>query len=237
MLDGLKVTGMIPARKGSQRLPRKNTALVGSKPLIQHVIEAAQGCRFFDEVIVNTDDEKVEEIAKSLNATIYKRKPENATSQARSDEVVFEFIEHNSCDILVWVNPTSPLQTSNEIEDALEYFKTNNLDSLFSVYEERVHCNFNKKPVNYNPAESFAKTQDLDPIERFVYSLMMWKCSTFKDAYRNTGTALFCGKTGTFPVSKLSSLIVKTAEDLMIVDYIARCRSDIYEVSYVGDNS
>lgn len=236
MLDGLKVTAMIPARKGSQRLPRKNTALVGSKPLIQHVVEAANGCRFFDEVIVSTDDENVEEIVKALNATIYDRKAENATSHARSDEVVFEFMEQHSCDILVWVNPTSPLQTSKEIEEALQYFKENNLDSLFTVYEEKVHCNFNKKPLNYSLSESFAKTQDLDPFERFVYSVMIWKCSTFKEVYKNTGTALFCGKTGTFPVSKLSSLIVKNAEDLMIVDYIARCRSDIYEVSYFGDN-
>jgi CMP-N-acetylneuraminic acid synthetase len=236
MLNKSTITAMIPARKGSQRLPRKNTALIGSKPLIQHVIEAAKGCRYFDEIIVSTDDEKVQEIARSLNAKMYERKAENATSEARSDEVVFEFMEYNPCDILVWVNPTSPLQTSKEMEDALQYFQENEFDSLFTVYKEKVHCNFKNKPLNYDPEESFAKTQDLEPIDRFVYSLMMWKCRTFKAAYTNSGKALFCGKTGTFPVSKLSSLIVKNAEDLMIVDYISRCRSDAYEVSYYGEN-
>jgi CMP-N-acetylneuraminic acid synthetase len=237
MLNESKVTAMIPARKGSQRLPRKNTALVGSKPLIQHVIEAAKGCRYFDEVVVNTDDEKVQGIAKSLTAKIYERKAEHATSEARSDEVVFEFMEHHACDILVWVNPTSPLQTSKEMEDALQYFQENKLDSLFTIYNEKVHCNFNKKPLNYDPAESFAQTQALEPIERFVYSLMMWKCSTFKETYKHTGKAMFCGKTGTFPVSRLSSLIVKNAEDLMIVDLIARCRLETYQVSYFGENT
>lgn len=237
MLNGLKITAMIPARKGSQRLPRKNTAMVGAKPLIQHVIEAANGCRYFDEVIVSTDDEKVQEIAAYLKTKIYERMAENATSEAKSDEVVFEFITRNACDVLVWVNPTSPLQTSKEMEEALQYFQEHNLDSLFTVYKETVHCNFKGEPINYDPAESFAKTQDLAPVERFVYSLMMWKCQTFKEAYKHTGRAFFCGKTGTFPVSKLSSFIVKNAEDLMIVDYIARCQTNPYQVSYYGEHS
>lgn len=237
MLNNLKITAMIPARKGSQRLPRKNTAMVGAKPLIQHVIEAANGCRYFDNVIVNTDDEKVREIAASIKTQTYDRQAGNATSEARSDEVVYEFMSGHPCDILVWVNPTSPLQNSQEMEEALQYFQAHHLDSLFTVYQEKVHCNFKGRSINYNPVGSFSKTQDLEPVERFVYSLMMWKCQTFQETYRNAGKAMFCGKTGTFPISRLSSLVVKNAEDLMIVDCIARCRTGAYKIAYYGEQA
>jgi len=54
----------------------------------------------------------------------------------------------------------------------------------------------------------------------FVYSVMMWRTSAFMSQYTEKGYAFFCGKTGTYPVSKLSSVIIKRTEDLMLADFI-----------------
>ena len=92
----------------------------------------------------------------------------------------------------------------------------------------------NQEGINYKSNELFAKTQDLPPVSRFVYSVMMWDSKTFLKAMDEKGNGLFCGKTGTFPVSKLTSLIVKNENDLMMVDYIARGLKDNsqYQINY-----
>ena len=70
--------------------------------------------------------------------------------------------------------------------------------------------------------EKFKKTQDLDPVREMVYSIMMWKTSSFIKEMASKGYAILHGKVGYHPVSKLSALIVKTADDLKLINYILR---------------
>lgn len=234
MIDGKKIIAMIPARMGSQRLPRKNTALIAGQPLVGYAIDAAKACPYFDEIVVNTNDPKVKEIAKQKEVSVFDRSEEKASSSAKSDEVVQEFLESHPCDIICWINTTSPLQPHGEIKRTIDHFNEKRLDSLFTVYEESVHCNMNQEGINYKTNELFAKTQDLPPVSRFVYSVMMWDSKAFLKAMDENGNGLFCGKTGTFPISKLTSLIVKNENDLMMVDYIARGLKDNsqYQINY-----
>ena len=51
-----KIFAMIPARIGSQRLKKKNLALINKKPLIEYVIDSAKKTKFFDEIYINSDD-------------------------------------------------------------------------------------------------------------------------------------------------------------------------------------
>ena len=59
MGESSKVTVVVPARYGSSRFPGKPLIALMGKPMIQHVYERAQACRFVDEVIVATDDERI----------------------------------------------------------------------------------------------------------------------------------------------------------------------------------
>jgi CMP-N-acetylneuraminic acid synthetase len=220
MVAKKKIIAMIPARMGSTRLKRKNLALLNGKPLIYYAIEAAKQSGVFNRIVVNSEDGVFEEIAKRNEVEFYKRAYELGGSSIRSDEVVYDFMLHNEGEITVWVNPTSPLQTSEEIKNVITYFCEGNFDSLITVREEQVHCLYNDQPLNFKEIETFAKTQDLLPVQRFVYSVMMWRNKVFQETYEKQGYAFFCGKTGYFPVSKLSSLIVKTEEDLRTIDYI-----------------
>jgi CMP-N-acetylneuraminic acid synthetase len=234
MINGMTVNAMIPSRLGSQRLARKNIALIAGKPMVSYAIEAAKACPYFDKIIVSTNDPKVKTIAGKLDVQIYDRKEEHANSEARSDEVVKEFIEQFPSDIIAWVNTTSPLQPHGEIKAAIEHFCQNDLDTLFTVYPEKVHCNFKNKGMNYFAKEKFSKTQDIEPIDRFVYSVMLWRTKAFLKNYNETGNAFFTGKIGTFPVSKLTSLLIKNIDDLMIADAIASFKADNtqYELNY-----
>jgi len=236
-ISKLKIIAMIPARKGSQRLKWKNLALLDGKPLISYAIEAAQKSKMFSKIIVNSEDKVFKEIARKYGVEFYHRSFHLASSAAKSDEVVYDFLKHNPCDILTWVNPTSPLQPAEEIQDVLYYFQKNNLDTLITVKNEQVHCIFENKPINFDIKEQFSQTQNLVPIQSFVYSLMVWKADCFKQTYEKQGYAFFCGKTGFYPVSRLSSVIIKREEDLHFAQAILHSMNTIDQKAILYDRA
>ncbi|MBI4792981.1 MAG: hypothetical protein HY789_09735 [Deltaproteobacteria bacterium] len=87
---------------------------------------------------------------------------------------------------------------------------------------EQVHANFAGLPLNYRTDELFAQTQDLVPVELFVYSVMMWRTAPFLAAYAEQGHAFFVGKVGFYPVDKLSAIIIKREEDLRLAELVIK---------------
>lgn len=227
-----RIVAMVPARIGSQRLKMKNLALLAGRPLISYALEAARDAKVFDRVIVNTDSELFRPIAEEYGAEFYLRPPDLGGSTIKSDQVVQNFVEAFPCDIIAWVNTTSPLANGDEVREVIRHFENEKLDSLFTVRDEQVHCVFKNQPVNFRTDEIFAQTQDLVPVQRFVYSIMMWRTAPFLQAIKNTGAAFFVGKVGYFPVSKHSSFIIKTEEDLQVAEALMRMRDKPSQVEY-----
>jgi len=231
-----KIIAMIPARTGSKRLKLKNLALINGKPLIYYAIQAAKQTELFYKIVVNSEGQIFSEIASRYGAEFYKRPLELGSSYTKSDDVVADFMNANSdADIMVWVNTIAPFLESKEIIDIINYFLDNQLDSLITVENKQVHCMWSGKPVNYNSDEQFALTQKLEPVQPFVYSIMMWRTTCFLEEYNKNGHAFFCGKFDVYPVSKMSSIIIKTEDDLKMADmimYLKENKYNDYKVKY-----
>jgi CMP-N-acetylneuraminic acid synthetase len=172
----------------------------------------------FDRIVVNADHAVFAPLAAQHRVEFYLRPAELGSSAAKSDSVVFDFMTKHPSDAVAWVNPTSPLQTGEEIRRVVDHFNAHNLDSLITVKEERVHGLVQGAPINFNPDGPFAATQDLPAVQLFVYSVMMWRTATFLEAFRRRGYALLSGKVGYVPVGKRASVIIKTAEDLQFAE-------------------
>ncbi len=220
-----RIIAMIPARIGSTRLPMKNLALINGEPMIAYAIKAAQESGVFARIVINGDSLVFAAIAQRYGVEFYLRPEELGSSTTKSDDVVNDFMQVHPSDIVCWVNPTSPLQTGSEIRAVVNHFVQEGLDSLITVSKAQVHANFDGLPLNYRTDELFAQTQDLTPVELFVYSVMMWRVQPFLVDYQRQGHAFFVGKVGFFPVSRESGLIVKRAEDLKLVEYIMKARA------------
>lgn len=229
----LNIVAMIPARMGSVRLAKKNLALINGKPLIYYAIKAAKDSAIFKRIVVNSEHETFSIFAKRYGVEFYKRPAKLATSKAKSDYVLRDFIKNHPSDVVVWVNPTSPLQTGGDIRNIVTYFIKNKLDTLITVRNEQVHCIYKSRAVNFNMKDVFAKTQDLIPVQSFVYSVMIWKTAAFVKDFNKNGHAFFCGKTSFYPVGKLSAIIIKKEEDLMFAEYMMKSiKKRKYEVRY-----
>ena len=209
---------MIPARIGSTRLKMKNLALLGGRPLISYAIEAARAAGVFARIIVNGDHGVFEPIAAQYGAEFYLRPAALGSSTTKSDDVVYDFMRTHPADAVAWVNPTSPLQTGDDVRAVVAHFHAQKLDSLITVKEERLHGLVNGGPVNFTLDTPFAQTQELTPVQLFVYSVMMWRTATFLRVFEARGYALLSGKFGVFPASKRSTLLVKTPEDLQVAE-------------------
>jgi len=190
-----KIIAMVPARAGSERLKSKNLRLLDGKPVISYVIEAAKRSGAFADIVINSDTSIFADIAKRYGVNFYARPEKLGSSETKSDDVVADFIAAHPCDIVVWVNPIAPLQPAEEIKSVIDYFIAEEFDSLITVKNEHVHCVYNGNPVNYREDELFAKTQDLIPVQTFVYSIMMWRT---KRIIANMVTRCFPGKRATF---------------------------------------
>jgi len=213
---------MIPARIGSTRLPMKNLALIDGEPMIAYAIKAAKDSGVFDRVVVNADAPVFAKIAQRYGVEFYHRPAQLGSSTTKSDDVVRDFMRNHPSDILAWVNPTSPLQTASEVRQVVGHFENEALDTLITVRDEQVHANFQGRPLNYTTTGLFAQTQDLVPVELFVYSVMMWRTTPFLTAYEQQGHAFFVGKVGFFPVEKLSAIIIKREEDLKLAEFVIK---------------
>ena len=216
------IYAMIPARIGSTRFKMKNLAMLNGKPMIAYAIVAALSSKVFDRVIVNSDTDVFRSIAEEYGAEFYLRPEHLGGSSVKSDDVVQDFINKYPSDVVVWENPIAPLQTVEDIRNTIQYFLSNDLDSLFTVKEEQIQCVYENKPINYIEQDKFAQTQDLTPVCPFVPFIMMWKTDTFLNSLKERGYAFFSGKVGYFPVSRLSSVIIKYEDDFRIAEILIK---------------
>ena len=107
----MKIIAMVPGRYGSERFKKKNFSNLQGSPLISYALNSSIESKVFDKVILNGDTDEFMKIADSYNVEFYKRPSYLGTSEARSDDVVYDFIKKFGGDIIVWVNPICPLMT------------------------------------------------------------------------------------------------------------------------------
>lgn len=150
-----KVIAIIPARGGSKALPRKNIRLLAGKPLIAWTIEQAKKSKNIDKMIVSTDDEEIAEISKQYGAEVpFMRPKELATDNSPTIDAIMHALDWfesrgNYFDILVLLEPTSPLRKDGDIDNAIKLFLDNlgNADSLISLGEVQLENPYIMKKI------------------------------------------------------------------------------------------
>lgn len=100
----MKILGIIPARYGSTRFPGKPLVPIAGKPLIQHVIERCRRSAALSDVVVATDDARIEKAVRSLCPVEF-TSPEHASGTDRIAEVA----ARRDCDAAINIQGDEPL--------------------------------------------------------------------------------------------------------------------------------
>ena len=121
------IIAVIPARGGSKRLPKKNITHVAGHPMVAYTIMAAKKASKITDWLVSSEDEEILRVAEEYDAPIpFKRPKELATDEVRNIEVTLHALggmeTEKKCkyDIIVLLQPTSPIRSSDHIDQAIQ---------------------------------------------------------------------------------------------------------------------
>lgn len=139
MYEGKRLLAVIPARGGSKGLPGKNLAPLAGQPLIAWTIRAARQSAVVDRTVVTTDDEAIAAVSRAHGADVpFVRPAPLASDGAKAIDVLLHAMEciaaHGGAyDLVMYLQPTSPLRTSDDIRGAVAFMKEKNARCVVSV--------------------------------------------------------------------------------------------------------
>jgi N-acylneuraminate cytidylyltransferase/CMP-N,N'-diacetyllegionaminic acid synthase len=217
------VLGLIPARGGSKGVPRKNIRELAGIPLIAHSIQAARDATAIDSVVVSTDDGEIAEVAESHGARVpFMRPSELATDEAPTAPVITHALEtlHDAgeaYDSFVLLQPTSPLRTATDIDEAYSLYNDSESDSVISVYPTYdtrwKRTPEDAKKLNYTDADK--RRQDRDP--EYVINGAIY-ITDVKQFFQTEET--ITGTTKMYEMTERESVDIDTPFDLWLAEQI-----------------
>lgn len=140
MDHGNDILALIPARGGSKGIPGKNLAPLAGRPMIEYTFDAALGSRLLTRCIISTDAPEIAASAERAGIEVpFLRPPELAQDDSATIDAVNHALdilaerESYRPDVVVLLQPTSPLRTAAHIDRALELMFERKADSVVGV--------------------------------------------------------------------------------------------------------
>ena len=132
--------GLILARGGSKRIPKKNMATVAGRPLIYWTIEAAKRSNTIDRIVVSSDDSEILEYAEAEGVERIDRPEELSQDCSNSMDAVDHALRtllNAGTDVgyFFLLQPTSPLRSAEDLDGAAELLISKNADAIVGMTE------------------------------------------------------------------------------------------------------
>ncbi len=130
---------IVPARGGSKGIPGKNLAIVGGRPLLCHILDAAQNTTKITRLIVSTDDLDIMAVAQQMGVETITRPAAISNDTASSEAAMLHVLrklsekERYHPDLTVLLQCTSPLTTSADIDGAICNLAQKQADSCLTA--------------------------------------------------------------------------------------------------------
>ena len=212
---------IIMARSGSERFPKKNYhPFVDGMNLVEIAKDKCLKSGQFDKIVITSDDTYFKQYCNDDVTEFHHRSEELTSSSATTDQVMDCLFEEYNCTSMMVVNSPSPLQTVQDIIKCAETLTQS--DCVLAVNTIRQHCDFNDRPLNYNPLGPLEPQQMLKPIRRHVHSCMGWNREAYVASRKAGFKGLFPGKLELVEVSPQAGMLIKYEEDFELYKKIAK---------------
>lgn len=222
----MKFTALIPARAGSKGVVDKNIREINGCPLIVWSIQQALDCKLISKVLVSTDSPIIASIAEKAGAIVPGLRPSYLAEDTTSTEAVMlhaaeNWLNKNPDEVIVLLQPTSPLRFKNSLDKAIELFIDQQADSLVSVCES--HAFFWSTPEEPQALYDYMnrpRRQDI-PTEKRQYrengSIYLTKLSILNQLNNRLG-----GKIAMFCMHEAESWEIDSLTDFNIVEQLMK---------------
>lgn len=135
----MSVLCVIPARGGSKGVKRKNLRKIGGRTLVSRAVDSALASTSVDSVVVSTDDDEIAAEAQRCGAEVVRRPADLGSDSASSESVLLHALGHareqtgRAVDVLVFLQCTSPVIESADIDRAVAMVRDEGFDAVFSA--------------------------------------------------------------------------------------------------------
>lgn len=225
----MNILGLIPARGGSKAIPKKNIVLLAEKPLLAYTCEAALDSQRLTRVLLDTDDQEIAEAGRACGVEVPFMRPRNL---AADDTPILPVIQHALerlkeqqnflVDVLVLLQPTSPLRKAEHIDSAVDLLLDSNADTVVSVVTV---------PHNFNP-DSVMHLGEGGYLTPFEVGTMILRRQDKPRVYARNGPAvlvirretleqntLYGEKTLPYEMDAASSVDIDSLDDLALAEF------------------
>jgi len=218
--------GLIPARKGSKGVEKKNIRNLGNYPLIAYTILCAKKSKRLDQTYITTNDEQVKEIAGRMRCPVIDRPDDLALDESPMVPVVkhaIRWIENNKgkkVQIISLLQPTTPFRFPEDVDRAIDQLISTGADSVVGVIQVFNHHPMRMykiesgflSPLFQEPAEGYPR-QKLPPV--YLRNGVIYTCWRDMVMDRNT---LLGGKISPFIMPRERSINIDEEMDFLIAE-------------------
>ena len=181
----LKIIAIMPIKLNNERLPGKNTKLLGNTPLIQYQLQALKDSCEFDSINVFCSSEEIQEYL--LDGINFVKRPEYLDLPTSNFNQIFDvFIEKIDADIYVYAHATAPFVSVGTIKECVSAVKSGKYDSAFCAVKLQDYLWQDEKPLNFD-AQNLPRSQDIKPIFRETSGVYVIPKEMYKKYGRRIG--------------------------------------------------
>jgi CMP-N-acetylneuraminic acid synthetase len=209
----MTISAVMPIKLHNERLPGKNTKLLGNKPLLHYQLNALKASGLCPSITVFCSDEA---IIPSLpdGITFLKRATELDSPSSNFTQIFASYITLVNADIYVYTHATAPFITAETIKTCVHAVTSGIYDSAFCASKIQDFLWRRGEPLNFD-AENIPRSQDIEPIYRETSGVYVFTKNVFEQYHRRIGNNPYIHE-----VTYKEAVDINTLEDFKLAEAI-----------------
>lgn len=211
MKNEKKLVAVMPIKLNNERLPGKNTKLLGDKPLIQYQLDMLLQVEEVDEIYVYCSNPAVKEYLPE-GVQFLQRSEKLDLPTANFSEIFTSFMQEKDADVYMYVHATAPFVTVETTKECIEAVCEKDYDSAFCAVMIQDFLWKDNKPLNFE-ADKVPRSQDIEPIWRETSGVYVFEKEVFSSLHRRIGNNPYIKN-----VSFKESIDINNPEDFVLAE-------------------
>lgn len=209
----MTIIAIMPIKMNNERLPGKNTKILGKKPLLQYELDSLVETELLDEIDVFCSSEDIQEyLPEKVN--FVKRSEELDLPTSNFTQIFEAFMSEKDADIYVYAHATAPFITVDTMKECIEAVQSGKYDSAFCAIKLQDYLWKNGEPLNFD-ASNVPRTQDLEPIYQETSGVYVFTKEVFEKYHRRIGKNPYIKE-----VSFKEAVDIDEAEDFRLAEVL-----------------
>ena len=208
------MTAVIAVRSGSQRCINKNIRPFAGSNLLELKINLLKRVKGIDEIIVNSDCDRMLSIGERYGCKTHEREAFYASSAASNSDFHYNIAKTTDTDFIFLTPVCAPCVSIETHEKAIDFFLNSAYDSVTSYDSIQNHLWQNGKPLNYD-LDNVGGSQDMEEIKRLNYGIAIIEKDSMLKNKRLIGNNPYLYK-----LDEIESIDIDTEQEFIIAEQV-----------------